>query len=140
MRGRPIELDGPLPEAYRDTVVEIDLEGGTVIAHRADVPRELAALAPVHVITAHNPWSVRLAPEDNASRNKELEESIPGGVRVWPARGPGREVDRVEESLAVAGLASEEAVALAARFEQHALFEITETAVNVLFTSASARS
>lgn len=74
-------------------------------------------------ITAANPGSVPLAAEDNAARMARLARLVRDrGLEHYPGQGIGAEAGwPAEASLLVVGLAEDDAVALARRFDQLAI-------------------
>lgn len=77
-------------------------------------------------MTAQNPGRA-LSDEDNADRQLELLAVVKAmpEVDAWPALGGDPTWVHTEESVAVVGLSDEEAVALARRFDQDAIFAWT---------------
>jgi hypothetical protein len=92
------------------------------------------------VITAWNPRSQTLSAAENQARNLELEQLLEArGARIFEAEG--RSPDRTwrEASFAVVGLAESEIEELALRFEQNAVFRISDLGVEVVPIEASSR-
>lgn len=123
--------------AYRATRVELLLPSGPCVLPAADEP-PLATLPPelaseTWILTAWNPASRPLDPEDNARRNIDLAASLRTlGCRWWPAEGRARDGDWAEASLAVADLPAKEALRLGALFGQHAIFRLGTDGLHVV--------
>ena len=121
--------------AYLATVISIELEPGDVV----DVASAVELLpTPVFIITAWNPFSEVLDPEENDSRNLELQVALTElGATTRPAVGSSPSGDWAEESFAVTGIDRAEALGLGRRFGQHAIFEIATSEVRVLASDGS---
>ena len=109
--------------AFLETVVTVD-------GHPAD---EVAAeLGSFWVVTAWNPFSEELAPDENARRHADLvERLVVDGVAWLPAVGSSPNGQWAEESVAVAGIDREAARALGRAFDQHAVFEVADGMLRV---------
>ena len=110
--------------AYGDAVVEVALNDHVVTIGKEGVlgggswtPTEV-----VYVITAHNPGRL-VSAEENARAQRDLEIMLESRRIPWlPAVGRSRDGSWRESSVAVLGLAREDAIEIAARFEQDAIF------------------
>ncbi len=79
--------------------------------------------SPVHVLTAHNPGADRPGPVENRRRQEALEAELAGrGLVVTRAVASAEDGTHAEESAAVAGWDDAEALALARRYGQDAIF------------------
>lgn len=78
---------------------------------------------PACIVTAWNPRSMRLDPLANARRQGALvAELAERGLAWWPAVGWDPASDHREDSVVVAGLGEDEAVALGRRHGQEAVY------------------
>jgi hypothetical protein len=121
---------------------------------------------PVHAVTAWNPGGVELPDDENDRRHGELvrwaldrfgppfggrtdadddpdadeddEDDVDIAAGWWPAAGAGMEPGPPELGLLVAGLTRAEAIALGARFEQLAIYEITRDRQEIVPCDGSA--
>ena len=107
------------------------LEGGALVVRpRADgrtVGRFPFPTEPVHVLTAHDPGPVRLAPEENGRRQAALVASLDGRERYRAVAG-AEDGSHAEESVLVVGLTDAEARAIGATWGQDAVFRWTRDA------------
>lgn len=124
-------------EAYRTAVVDLALPGrpiritpqvsGAVGAWPEDVA------APVVVVTAWNPDSVRLGAAANAARHRALVRDLASrGLTWWPASGRDTDDGHVEEGAAVPGLAEASGLELGRRHGQAAVYVWTPGAWEVV--------
>lgn len=121
-------------DVYRDTVVDITLDDGRTVSVRVDElpPPELRP--PFVVLTAWNPASRLRAAWVNAVDQALLEGVLQArGCNTLRAVGRAPDGSWSEPSVAVWGLAADDAVALGADFGQHAVFAVTETRLRVLW-------
>jgi hypothetical protein len=89
--------------------------------------------APIVVVTAWNPDSVRMSPSENEVRAGRLEaELVRLGAVHWPATGRDLDSPHHEDGMAVAGLTEAEGIALGARFGQAAVYSWTTQALSVV--------
>ena len=87
----------------------------------------------IHVITAWNPGDERPGPEINESQNEKLRSDITKlGFDSMHALGSDPNSDHAEKSWAVIGLSSQQAIRLARKYGQVAVFLITESQQSVL--------
>ena len=128
---------------YLDSVIEFESASGTAtIRARADGagPGRLPADLPgttgrLHVITACNPYSAPLPAPINAERNRRLAEELASrGLRTLPAHGRSPDGAWREPGFAVLDADTAEVLALARRFEQHAVYELTGDHLAVVWT------
>ncbi|MFC5062445.1 DUF3293 domain-containing protein [Actinomycetospora atypica] len=87
---------------------------------------------PAHVLTAENPGAERPGPRENERRQRALVAELPAGTHRWDAEAGADDGSHRERSVLVTGLSDEEAVALAARWGQDAIFRWTPEAWSVL--------
>lgn len=135
-----------LRDAYNSAVIDIASAQGVVTTVPVQGPPQRLIDLPdgaahVHIITACNPRSERLPRGDNEDRNRSLEQDLDAaGLAHRPAVGRSRDSSWAEPSFAV--LDADEAVvlALAERWEQHAIYRITATDVTVVWTGEGGAS
>lgn len=151
------EPGSPVTEALEHGRTERSLAtayGGSVVALRsAEMPPvtiEPVADAPgpgrlpdglppaarhLHIITACNPRSRLLSDEENATRNAALAQELRArGHEVLSADGSAPDGSWQEPGFAVVDADPGEILALARRFEQLAVFELTPTELRVRWT------
>ncbi len=132
-------MDDGLWRAYLSTVLSITTERGIIEVRHAAQGLTLASLSedPVHVITAWNPGSTPRDRTANDAALRELRDELAemgelggrdprtGGpnLRTWPAWGVAPDSSWAEESVAVAGLSRSQALMIADRHHQAAIFE-----------------
>jgi hypothetical protein len=118
-----IDMDPPVGDGFR----LVPADPGVVD------PWPEGLVAPIVVVTAWNPDSVRLAPGENAVRAGRLEaELVRLGAVHWPATGRDLATPHHEEGVAVSGLTEAEGTALGARFGQAAVYSWTGQALSVV--------
>lgn len=123
---------------YRNTIVEVTLPDGNVIAVApgAPAPQALESLLPLFVVTAWNPGAERPGPAVNAEANLHLRARLEelGAVSILPARGLDADPhsDYYEDGFAVSDLPRAQVLAVAREFDQDAIFEITVAGHEVL--------
>ena len=123
---------GSLDDAFRNTVVRVDVDGESLVFDPLEAPFELPWVGPVHVITAWNPGRFASA-HDNERRNRELEGAlVAGGHDYFDAVGRARDGQWEERGFAVLGADRTWAVELGRRFGQLAIFELTTEGLRVL--------
>lgn len=88
------------------------------------------AEGPVHVLTAWNPQGIAADEQSNVAANQMLKSALRAYsiTHCWPASGISLDVASgserwQEEGFGVCGLTRNEAVRLASRFDQRAIFE-----------------
>lgn len=99
-------------------------EAGGVAFTLSDKPAGVSIFEgrPFAILTAHNPGSQPLSPEENARRHRELERALrERGYDLAPSVNRSPEGDWVEEGFAVLGIGLEEALAVGRRFGQNAI-------------------
>ena len=101
-----------------------DLAGSRVTVRPAVSPgRYPLSTSPVHVLTAHNPAAARPGAAANRERQAALEADLAAcGLTVTRAVASAEDGSHAEESAAVVGWDDDEALALARRFGQDAIF------------------
>ena len=116
---------------YARAQVVFDALGGARLVVRPAArpgPYPLVA-APVHVLTAHDPGAQRLAATENRRRQQALvAELADRGLVVTRAVASAADGTHAEESAAVVGGDDAEALALARRHGQDAIFRWTPEA------------
>ena len=79
---------------------------------------------PLHILTAYNPQGLAAPLQANVAANLVLADELATlGLTVWPTTGVGEGGSWTEEGFTVAGLTRAEALAIALRFDQRAIFE-----------------
>jgi Protein of unknown function (DUF3293) len=122
-------MDPKLWEAYRATDYVVDATGGAIALRVGEHSPALNRLLKESgadqavFITAWNPQSMRLAAEENGSRQSELVREVRGrGYAVIGGRGVGTGGGwPAEDSVLVVGMEAEEARELGRRFGQLAV-------------------
>jgi hypothetical protein len=117
--------------AYSDAVLRIEAPSGVIWVR--PTPISLASGKypdpqgrTICVITAHNPGGRLASGEANATAQAQLMAEIEKlGLTAWPAAGGDPSWRHVEDSAAVIGMGQADAIALAARFGQEAIFVLT---------------
>jgi hypothetical protein len=127
-------MDDPVWMEFRRTRVRVTVADGTVDVAPAPDDRPggflRGASGPIHILTAQNPMGISAPPDANAAANDRLvtELSSRPGLVVWPATGyGGGPLDAAdtwqEDGFALQGLDRAEALELAVRYDQRAIFE-----------------
>jgi hypothetical protein len=125
----PESRDDLLWEAYRTTRFEVDAPTGVLCIRIGRSHPDLDALVlPLGAanwcyITAWNPGSVPLSPEENKSRHGALRQELAAvGHPLFEGRGRGADPRwEPEESLLVLGVPRESAIALGRKSGQNAV-------------------
>jgi uncharacterized protein DUF3293 len=131
--------------SYARTVVEIIRpRGGDVVVSAA--PLGVAgewpwpSPEPVHILTAWDPGDERPGAEDNRRRQIALEADLrPLAHGLWVAVGVDPVSGHREEGVAVCGVPEADAVAVAARYRQDALFAWTPSAWTIVACAGGRR-
>ena len=124
-----------LDAAYRAAIYRADLPAGHTRIRVGDPTPALDRLlaetghATWTLLTAHNPYSNRLTPAENAARHAELADALAAtGLTQFPGEGaanpdgPDWPADwPPETSVLILGLPEPDALSLARRFGQNAL-------------------
>jgi len=117
-------LWGEPPEnaaVYLATRLTVWVEGEATRA--ADAVARLGA--PLHLITAWNPYMDQRTPEENAEATERLRAALLELVPdLWPARGEDPSIAYLEDGFAVRGLDRDTALRIGAEFGQEAIFEL----------------
>lgn len=123
------------PAWMTSTVLWWDRDGrASVVAGPGAGPLPGGDAAVLHVLTAQDPWG---EPQTEA-RNLELLGDLlvwaTGTLSVpwWPATGSELDRSHHEQGIAVAGLGRAEAAAAGARFDQLAIYEVTDELLRVV--------
>lgn len=78
----------------------------------------------MHVLTAWNPQGIEAPLDANREANERLAAELAGlSLQVWPTVGTGHDGSWSEEGFSIVGLSLVEAIALAIRYDQRAIFE-----------------
>lgn len=95
----------------------------------------------VHIVTAWNPRSEPLALHVNAARQRRLQAAAATLPARWTAASVGHDPAHTwsEDSLAIADADEAEVVALARRFEQHAIYVWTPDARTTVWVADGRR-
>jgi hypothetical protein len=131
--------------AYRSAVVDLSPPDRSTLRIVPDVPGATGTWpdglgAPVSVVTAWNPDSVRLTADVNAARHRLLaRELATRGLNWFPATGRDPDDGHAEEGAAVPGLAEDDAVDLGRRHGQAAVYLWTPDAWEVVACDGSRR-
>jgi hypothetical protein len=121
-----------LHDAFRNTIVTIEVNGSLLEIDPKSPPYELPWTDAAYVITAWNPGEP-LPDEENRRRNIELrQELVDRDYSIFDAVGRSPDGRWEEWGFAVIGADRAEAVALGQRFGQLAIFELTTTSLAVL--------
>lgn len=133
-----LEVHAPAtPGSAAATVLEADLRM-PLAASMAERLRHLGLGEQWAVVTAYNPWGRDHEPAANATRHAKLEHTVRSmGVAFVRADGRSPDGSHLEVGLALA-LPQPQAVALAARFGQSAIFWFDGTAFWLVSVTGSA--
>ena len=119
-----------LAEAYETSVLEIAWHGAWLVVRPRPVGEIVGAfptdVRTLHVVTGHNPESRELTADENDVRNRMLRADL--DARGWARHDAvGRSPDGAwsEASFAVVDVDRDDVLDLAARYQQHAIFEWT---------------
>jgi len=131
---RPVDDQHSQRDVYGQTVVDVTLGDGRTVSLRVGErpPPELEL--PFVVLTAWNPASRVRAAWVNAVDQALLEGILKTqGCDTLSAVGRAPDGSWSEPSVAVWGLAADDAVALGGDFGQHAIFAVAEAGLQVLW-------
>ena len=110
--------------AYRESVVDVVVGGALVtlgpegvIAGEAWTPDR-----PVYIVTAYNPGVTKEPVANQAAQSRLLELLEDRGIAWLPATGRSRDAAWQEPSVAVLEVSEVEAIKIARRFAQDAIF------------------
>jgi hypothetical protein len=117
------DLDDRLAD-YAHARVGFELPDGPLVLRPAEHPgRYPFDAAPVHVLTAHDPGAERRGDAQNRRHQAALEAELTArGLVVIRALASAEDGTHAEPSAAVVGWDDDEALALARRFSQDAIF------------------
>ncbi len=145
--GQPLAIrDRPpaeLAAVYLDSCIDLELAAGTVTIRAREegtgpgqLPGALAdAATQLHVVTACNPYSAPLPARINADRNRLLAAELDElGYRWVPAHGRAPDGHWREPGFGVLDGDTDALLALARRFEQHAIYGLTGSELTVRWT------
>ncbi len=116
---------GHVRDEYEATIVEIRLPSGNQAVECGHaLPAQLSAAGDFHVISAANPGLESLTPAMNATRHTRLLDVLDRISAIWRADAVGHDRDESyhERSVAVWRLSRDQAVDIARRFGQWAIF------------------
>jgi hypothetical protein len=140
-----VTIPEQLRDAYATAVVQIERDDHRLTVAPA-APGAVAGPFPddaevVHIVTAWNPRSELLAPHVNAARQRRLRAVATTLPSRWMAVSEGHDPARtwVEDSLAIADAEEAEVVALARRFDQHAIYVWTRDARTTVWVADGRR-
>jgi hypothetical protein len=137
MDGAPDPKRRPWPE-YADAVIELVLEGRHFVLVPAPATAHLpdgwgrptsggAPLGVIHVLTAGDPYPEVLSAAENAERERRLVRELDAaGIQHDPALGRSADGSASEVSRALRGVDRADAIAIAARHGQLAIYEIDD--------------
>lgn len=127
------DLDDRLDD-YAYAQVVFACPGGPLTLRPADRPgRYPPAVSPVHVLTAYDPGAARPGAAENRRRQAALEAELAArGLAVTRAVASAVDGTHAEPSAAVVGWDDGEALALARRFGQDAIFRWSPAAWEVV--------
>ena len=134
-----------LRDAYATAIVQIERDDHRLTVMPA-APGRVSGPFPedaevVHIVTAWNPRSAPLAPHVNAARQRQLRAVATTLPSRWIAASDGHDPARTwsEDSLAIADADEVAVVALARRFDQHAIYGWTPDARTTLWVADGRR-
>lgn len=113
---------------YLRTIVDVELRSGKTLRIHPARPHDVGAWpnslpSPVYVLTAWNPGADPLPLEVNRERQRSLEAELDSiNVSRWKAIGRDTDSDYFEEGVAIHGLDEDEAIDVACRFDQDAIY------------------
>ncbi|MEB3209440.1 MAG: DUF3293 domain-containing protein [Synechococcus sp.] len=127
-------------DSYAGTVIAGGENSSIVFAGSG--AKSLPMVAPVHVISAQNPYEKFLGESENLRRTEILGQYLqatPGVVAMEQVIGRASDSDATwkEESWAVSGLVRSQALDIAKYFQQRAIFELTESDMIVVAADGS---
>ena len=125
--GATLDRDAERWSAYLDTVITAEMLPDSIKAlNGPDASGPWPFSAPVHVITAWNPYNIERSTEENDTANVELAVALAGrDVRFIPGRGTSSDGQHHEDSHITWSLTREEAIEIGRQFRQEAVFELT---------------
>ncbi len=132
-------------DSYRAAVVDVTPPGGAPFRIIPAEPGTVGAwpeglTPPVFVITAWNPDSVRLTPEENQARHVQLLGELELlGLPWWPAVGRDPASSHAEEGILISQIAEAEALAIGRAYGQAAVFAWTPVAWEIISCSDDRR-
>lgn len=136
--------DPPPVAAYLATVVELHLPDGLLLVvpdPGAATPRPgpLVGAAPVHLVTAANPWSIDLGDAENEVRNAEARATLAArGLVHVPAVGRDAQGTWREPGFGVLGADEPTVLALADDWCQHGIYRWDDDGWWLVLTDGSA--
>ncbi len=121
-------------EQYASAVLLIEVEPGTwVTLNGAAAVDELPLGSPMFLSTAWNPFGEERSADENAAANVRMEAELRSlSTVVVRAVGHDTETGYREEGFAVAGIGRAEALEVARRFEQEAIYEVDDDTVRIV--------
>ena len=124
---------------YARTVISYEYRPGhwATLAGPGAVP-EFPFAAPVHVLTAHNPFGELRSDRENAVANERLaEDLVAAGAAVTAAEGRSADGSYAEPSFIARALDRTTALELARVHCQEAIFEVTDQLLTLLEVGGS---
>ena len=125
--GDTLDRDAERWSAYLETTITAEVVPNTVESLNGPTASEQWLFdAPVHVITAWNPYNIVRSAEENDRANTELAVALARrGARFASARGSANDGLHFEDSFITWNLTRDEAIELGREFRQEAVFELT---------------
>lgn len=125
--GDTLDRDAERWSAYLETTITAEVVPNTVESLNGPTASEQWLFdAPVHVITAWNPYNIVRSREENDRANTELAVALARrGARFASARGSANDGLHFEDSFITWNLTRDEAIDLGREFRQEAVFELT---------------
>jgi Protein of unknown function (DUF3293) len=119
-------------ERYAQTIIAVETVDGWLDLNGPQAVEKLPWAGPLHVITAWNPGGLRSQDENQKWQTALENELWATGHKLHRAFGRSTTTTHQEDSVAVEGLDRAEAIQIGARYEQDAIFEVTDDEVFVL--------
>lgn len=127
---------------YLDTTVAVVIDGETVDLTGPDAVEAWPFDGPVHVLTAWDPSGRVMTREDNEKANAALRDDLVSvGARVWDSSGHDGPVSGdtfIDAGFVVVGPTESDVIALALRYDQEAIYTMTDQDL-ILVASRSQR-
>ena len=126
-------MSDELWDAFSNAVVRVSMpDGDRRLEPRAHgVVGRFPFSAPAHIITAHNPAGVESDSEANAARHVELELELERWTTLATV-GSAPDGSMAEPGFAALDMAESEAISIARRFGQAAIYRWTSEALSIV--------